>query len=206
MSNTSVHDFQLKIIDVFKVEREEEAQRYEPFRNSQNCQLLWHGSRVTNFASIVQNGLKITSEVNGSMFGRGIYFADMVSKSANYCKNDRDVGLLALCEVALGNVYELIDATSIASPPNGFDSVKGIGKTQPNMQEAFVHQNGSVIPLGKPVHYSSNEFYCINNVFHGSFDSWFGAPARNPKLFYNEFIVYNEDQINLKYLVMFQRV
>lgn len=42
----------------------------------------------------------------GYMFGKGIYFADMVSKSANYCFTSpgNDVGLLLLCEVALGDM------------------------------------------------------------------------------------------------------
>lgn len=42
-------------------------------------------------------------------FGKGIYFADLVSKSAQYCYTDRKspVGLMLLSEVALGEVYEL---------------------------------------------------------------------------------------------------
>ncbi len=42
----------------------------------------------------------------GYMFGKGIYFADMVSKSANYCKTSKkdNIGLLLLCDVALGNM------------------------------------------------------------------------------------------------------
>ena len=40
------------------------------------------------------------------MFGKGVYFADMVSKSANYCRTSRSdpTGLMLLCEVALGNM------------------------------------------------------------------------------------------------------
>lgn len=40
------------------------------------------------------------------MFGKGIYFADMVSKSANYCHTFQGdpVGLILLGEVALGNM------------------------------------------------------------------------------------------------------
>ena len=39
------------------------------------------------------------------MFGKGIYFADMISKSANYCMATKSnpTGLLLLCDVALGN-------------------------------------------------------------------------------------------------------
>ena len=41
------------------------------------------------------------------MFGKGIYFADIVSKSANYCKpKQQSEGLLMLCEVALGNMND----------------------------------------------------------------------------------------------------
>lgn len=38
------------------------------------------------------------------MFGKGVYFADMVSKSANYCGTSRENpdGLILLCDVALG--------------------------------------------------------------------------------------------------------
>jgi hypothetical protein len=40
------------------------------------------------------------------MFGKGVYFADMVTKSANYCFTSRDnnIGLMLLCEVALGGI------------------------------------------------------------------------------------------------------
>lgn len=42
----------------------------------------------------------------GYMFGKGIYFADMVSKSANYCHTSQGdpIGLILLGEVALGNM------------------------------------------------------------------------------------------------------
>ena len=61
--------------------------------------LLWHGSRTTNFAGIISQGLRIAppeAPVTGYMFGKGIYFADMVSKSANYCQTSRsnNTGLL----------------------------------------------------------------------------------------------------------------
>ena len=44
--------------------------------------------------------------MTGYMFGKGIYFADMVTKSANYCWTSRsnNTGLMLLCEVALGDM------------------------------------------------------------------------------------------------------
>lgn len=54
-------------------------------------------------------GLRIAppeAPVTGYMFGKGIYFADMVSKSANYCctNKSKPTGLMLLCEVALGEM------------------------------------------------------------------------------------------------------
>uniref|UniRef100_A0A8C9LGS4 Poly [ADP-ribose] polymerase n=1 Tax=Pavo cristatus TaxID=9049 RepID=A0A8C9LGS4_PAVCR len=80
--------YDLKVVEIFRIEREGESQRYKPFKQLHNRQLLWHGSRTTNFAGILSQGLRIAppeAPVTGYMFGKGIYFADMVSKSANYC-------------------------------------------------------------------------------------------------------------------------
>ena len=46
------------------------------------------------------------------MFGKGVYFADMVSKSANYCYTSREssTSLMILCDVALGNMNEKLYA------------------------------------------------------------------------------------------------
>ena len=44
---------------IFKIEREGESQRYKPFKQLRNRRLLWHGSRTTNFAGILSQGLRI---------------------------------------------------------------------------------------------------------------------------------------------------
>jgi len=53
------------------------------------------------------------------MFGKGVYFADMVSKSANYCATNKrnNTALLMLCQVALGNMYERFVAEYIEKLP-----------------------------------------------------------------------------------------
>lgn len=58
---------------------------------------------------IVPQGLRIAppeAPSTGYMFGKGVYFADMVSKSANYCMTSptNNTGLMLLCEVALGDM------------------------------------------------------------------------------------------------------
>ena len=67
-------------------------------------------------------------------FGKGIYFADMASKSANYCwaNSSKNVGFLLLSEVALGKCNELFNADYDADKlPQGCHSVKGCGRTAP---------------------------------------------------------------------------
>ncbi|PRQ19913.1 putative NAD(+) ADP-ribosyltransferase [Rosa chinensis] len=82
--------------------------------NTQEC------SRFTNFVGILSQGLRIAppeAPATGYMFGKGIYFADLVSKSAQYCYTDKKnpVGLMLLSEVALGEIHELKKATTTAS-------------------------------------------------------------------------------------------
>ena len=106
----ATHDsYDLEVLEVFRVARHGESERFDPFSKLHNRMLLWHGSRRTNFVGILSQGLRIAppeAPVSGYMFGKGVYFADMVSKSANYCftSPQDDVGLMMLCEVALGNM------------------------------------------------------------------------------------------------------
>lgn len=173
----------IDIAEVFKVNRKGEKDRYAKFKNYPNRMFLWHGSAVLNFANIISQGLIITpTAATGSMFGRGLYFADMLCKSLNYCKPDADgFRYLVLCEVALGQMKELQSAC-----PNpllaGFHSVKGVGQTHPNPKEAHTRKDGVVIPLGQPIpsNYQFAPVYSLN---------------------YNEYIVYDKDQVNIQYLV-----
>ena len=79
------HSFKVTPIDIYKVQREGEKEKYN--EEVGNKMLLWHGSRFSNFGGILSQGLRIAppeAPVSGYMFGKGVYFADMVSKSAGY--------------------------------------------------------------------------------------------------------------------------
>ncbi|XP_028036394.1 poly [ADP-ribose] polymerase [Bombyx mandarina] len=178
------HNFYtLNVEEVFKVIREGEDKRYKPFKKLHNRRLLWHGSRTTNFAGIISQGLRIAppeAPVTGYMFGKGIYFADMVSKSANYCCTTRNnpVGLMLLCEVALGNMKECVNAEGFSKAPSGTHSVWGVGRTEPDPKMNKELPDGLIVPLGTPV-----------------------DRAENSTLLYNEFIVYDVAQVKVKYLI-----
>lgn len=175
--------YTLEVEEIFKIVREGEYQRYRPFQDLPNRQLLWHGSRATNYAGILSQGLRIAppeAPVTGYMFGKGVYFADMVSKSANYCHTSQSdpTGLLLLGEVALGNMHELKKASHITKLPKGKHSVKGVGRTAPD-PSATVTLEGVQVPLGKGAN---------TNI-------------EDTSLLYNEYIVYDVAQVNLKYLL-----
>lgn len=175
--------YQLEILDIFKVARQGEARRYKPFKKLHNRRLLWHGSRLTNFAGILSHGLKIAppeAPVTGYMFGKGIYFADMVSKSANYCCTSRQnsTGLMLLSEVALGDMMECTAAKYVTQLPKDKHSCFGRGRTMPDPSESVFRADGVEIPLGKPID---------NDNLKSS-------------LLYNEFIVYDIAQVNIQYM------
>jgi hypothetical protein len=88
----------------------------------------------------------------GEQFGKGVYFADMASKSANYCFSSRDnnVGIMALSEVALGDGYACLHSKYMDKPPSGFHSTKGCGQTEPDPATAVLtevrHRTQLVVP------------------------------------------------------------
>ena len=86
--------------------------KYSSLRKSDK-RLLWHGSRTTNYGGILSQGLRIAppeAPINGYAFGKGVYLADISSKSAQYCQPGMSggTGLLLLCEAELGKpMYEI---------------------------------------------------------------------------------------------------
>uniref|UniRef100_A0A1Y1KWX6 Poly [ADP-ribose] polymerase n=1 Tax=Photinus pyralis TaxID=7054 RepID=A0A1Y1KWX6_PHOPY len=178
-------NYKLTVDQIFIIKRHGEEKRYKPFRKLHNRRLLWHGSRTTNYAGILAQGLRIAppeAPVTGYMFGKGIYFADMVSKSANYCCTSSvdNTGLMLLSEVALGEMHELYNASYIEKLPKGKHSVKGVGRTEPDPKETIKLKDNTEVPLGKGIQMDLQ---------------------KNTSLLYNEYIVYDVAQVNIKYLL-----
>ena len=183
-SHAATHSsYTLELEDLFVMRSESEEIRFT--NDIGNRMLLWHGSRLTNFVGILSQGLRIAppeAPVTGYMFGKGIYLADMSSKSANYCYTSRDnnTGILLLCDSALGEMNEKYHADSYASNlPPGKSSTMGMGRTGPNPDNKVILPDGVVIPMGP------------------------GEPTNRPgcTLLYNEYIVYDVAQIKIRYLL-----
>ncbi|RPB10578.1 PARP-domain-containing protein [Morchella conica CCBAS932] len=96
------------VVDIFRITRPGEAERFEKAGIQPKTKLLWHGSRSTNFGGILSQGLRIAppeAPANGYVFGKGIYLADVSSKSCEYVYPSISGGaaLLLLCEAQLGD-------------------------------------------------------------------------------------------------------
>ncbi|KAG7568774.1 BRCT domain [Arabidopsis thaliana x Arabidopsis arenosa] len=178
-------EWSLELEEVFALEREGEFDKYAPHRDKLgNKMLLWHGSRLTNFVGILNQGLRIAppeAPATGYMFGKGIYFADLVSKSAQYCYTCKKnpVGLMLLSEVALGEIHELTKAKYMDKPPKGKHSTKGLGKKVPQDSEFAKWRGDVTVPCGKPI----------------------ASKVKASELMYNEYIVYNTAQVKLQFLL-----
>jgi poly [ADP-ribose] polymerase 2/3/4 len=190
--------YTIEVDKIFKVQRPNERDRFcqDPAYSADQNRLLWHGSRMSNWAGILKNGLKIAPKeapVTGYMFGKGVYFADCSSKSANYCfaSEEEPDGLLVLCDVALGNQYKRLESQYEAATKckkKGCDSTWGVGQHAPSSE--CVLPDGTKLPAGK-LEPNTNGLE-IAKEHH---------PRGKPTLLYNEFIVYRESQFEMKYVV-----
>ncbi|GMF14775.1 unnamed protein product [Phytophthora lilii] len=147
-------------------------------------QLLWHGSRLSNFVGILSQGLRIAppeAPENGYQFGKGVRIVLIADGEANMYMVARQA-ILLLADVALGTPFktpsgQFLDYKTVKGQ-RGCDSTHGLGRMAPAEDEFETLPDGVVVPAGtlKPV--DGNQY-----------------------LLYNEFIVYRREQVQLRYLV-----
>ncbi|OAA41672.1 poly polymerase 2 ADP-ribosyltransferase 2 [Metarhizium rileyi] len=195
-SKGSTHGIDYKVHNIFRIRRTGEDKRYNdsPFTKiPSDKRLLWHGSRCTNYGGILSQGLRIAppeAPVSGYMFGKGIYLADMSTKSANYCCPyiSNSHALLLLCEAELGDPpLKLTNASYTADEDarkGGMYSTWGMGSTGPRswMDAGSVHASlkGIKMPDMQVAPGPTN----VDGAY----------------LVYNEYICYDVAQVKLRYL------
>ena len=118
--------------------------------------------------------------MTGYMFGKGVYFADCSTKSANYCRATvvNDVAFMTLNEVALGDMHKLRGAKYMDKAPKGYLSTMGEGQHAPTWEKRYTDDDGMIWPLGK-----------------------MKKTGLDSQLLYNEFIVYSVEQVRARYMV-----
>lgn len=183
---------------------------------------LWHGSRFTNWVRIFQEGLQIAPPhalATGYMFGKGVYFADMSSKAAQYShkgtnphyasdrRDNRRECLIALCEVAVGN--DPLTRTSANSNNNlgvAQYSVLAIGETIMSDETTIAAGPGNEVSL--PCGCAQGLLGIPPASLHPLAVRRMVTKARHLtrahlNLLHNEYIVYDTAQIRIRYLVSF---
>ena len=110
----------------------------------------------------------------------------MSIKSYFRCKFQNGIGLMMLCEVALGDIEERNrgDYNLPYTMKNEKNSIKVIGINVPYEGDNIIFDSDIILPLGDPVKLDNKE----KKTFFA----------------YNEYVVYDVNQIKMKYLVMFK--
>ena len=143
--NSVEFDSSLEIMNIYSINRPNETLNFNK-NNLHNVQLLYHGSRVSNFVGILSRGLLTPKSILSQdtyddasdpfkMLGFGIYFSDSFKTSLKYAKasDSKQTQLLLLCEVALGKCKELYEFDyNLIEAPNGYHSVHGVKLTPEN--------------------------------------------------------------------------
>lgn len=173
----------LSLIKVWKVNREKEEERFSENDTLENRKLLWHGTNVAVVAAILKSGLRIMPH-SGGRVGSGIYFASENGKSACYVRSSKNIGIMFLNEVALGNEYTITeDDCSLKKAPVGYDSVVARGRQEPDpSKDTVIELDGKkvTVPQGKPIQQEKYK------------DSYFCN---------SEYLVYKESQCRIRYLL-----
>jgi len=196
-THASTHNYKLELLEVFSIGKpsQDENDVDTLFKKASDHRLLIHGSRMANFMGILSEGLRVpkSSQVsNGSVLGRGIYFADSISKSFNYCYagNTNNIGFIILCEVALGsNPHEVTRATYDDQPGSVFTSRIASGNSAPESTEILNidtpsargqgGQSSVTVPTGKLKRDDS-----LSSGF-----------------FYNEYVIFDPNLYRFRYLL-----
>lgn len=189
------HGCKLEIIDIFEIAQAGKKEKYDKYCQDQgidNKTLLFHGSGMANWLSIMKNDFYLDPAkmdkcivISGKMFGAGCYFADS-SKSFGYTRAEasNNIGCYIIGEIALGKQLSKFDSDYTINKKSltktGHHSTKGEGRWQPS-SETIV--DGIKIPNGK---------------LH--------EKHKNASLRYNEYIVYDTNQILSKYFIVLKNI
>ena len=126
----------------------------------------------------------------------------MYKKSINYCdamidnnnpQKRKTYSYILLCEAALGKIYESsknnLDVINLPFLKQGYNSLKSVSRTGPDLNKNFITNDGLIIPLGNIINYPID----INYQYNYSITS-------EP-----EYIVYNVEQVKIRYIVQVER-
>jgi poly [ADP-ribose] polymerase len=183
-NNTASSYRKPKVLDVFRIDRKGERERFKAHDEIAHRKLLWHGTNVAVVAAICGTGLRIMPH-SGGRVGKGIYTASENGKSIGYVGFAKGgIGVMFLAEVALGKEHSITrDDSSLTKAPAGFDSIVARGNTEPDPAQDITWEfegKTVIVPQGKPVAQKA-----------------YGRSSFSQ----TEYLVYKESQIRLRYVL-----
>ncbi|KAJ3452092.1 DNA ligase [Anaeramoeba flamelloides] len=169
-----------RVLNILRTFHPDQIENFKQYEKKDERWLLWHGSRLSNAVGILSQGLRIAppeAPCSGYLFGKGVYFASALGKSAGYtCAYGSQPAIMYLNEVYLGKRHELKTFNYVSKLPKGTHSTWGIGRKTPDPKKVKKF-NSYKIPLGELKDLSNNGIYL------------------------DEHIVYNTDQIKCRYVI-----
>lgn len=171
------HNINLNIVQIWQVFNSEHNERFvrKGYDQMDNW-LLWHGTKRDNLVSILDHNLRLPD--HPGMFGKGIYFADRVTKSAQYT-DGKGAEVLLLYRVALGKCFQTTQRTSIYKPPINYDSIHAVGRSVPD--EFGERRLGPIrVPCGLTVDNDCKDSQSVYN---------------------NEFVVFDPDRVQIMFVL-----
>lgn len=188
--------------------------------NTNNKSLLWYSNKVSNYSDILINGFTEISNnipVTGTNFGRGHYFYDIIDKALSNKINKKNIAIVLLCEVDLGKQYissfkkpfieneielrnysddEKLDLNNEESKPR-YNSVLGYG------QNTTCDINYTDISI-ENINYDKDSINILTNNNKIKVPLGIVKEKSNLTTFlpFNEYVVYNPNYINPKYLLL----
>jgi len=172
-----------ELLDVFRVDRHTEGDRFKAHDTLDNRKLLWHGTNVAVVAAILGSGLRIMPH-SGGRVGRGIYLASENGKSIHYVGPAGNTGVMFLAEAALGKEHHIWkDDPSLRNPPKGFDSILAKGHTEPDPKDDITWEfegRKVTVPQGKPI----------------AMKDW-----KKSSFTQTEYLLYQESQVRIRYVL-----
>lgn len=196
-THAPTHNYGIEILEIFRISKDYSDSDNNFFNNMIDHKLLVHGSRTANFMGILSSGLRLphpNQVSNGSVLGRGIYFADVVTKSFNYCnvESTNNVGYIILCEVALGNNPDRRESPYCGDLHPNHTSRWALGKT-------------TVDEKSMSILTTDDEFIKNVRVPQGPLINRQGC-SMYASFLYNEFVIFDTRQYRFKYLVKIKKV
>ncbi len=173
----------IKVDTIFSINKPSEEEHFK--KDLANKTLLFHGAKMTNFATLLSNGVQMPAAdapSTGLVFGKGIYHTDCFSKAVINCFFHLSNGVcyVLVNEVALGEVNRTLQNDYAATGvKEGTNSTLGAGRLAPAPATAVKSASGANVPLG-PVKETTD---------------------KTSMLQFDEYVVYDPTQVRMRYLL-----